>query len=62
MTSATWMKKNTDVLGKAYLHKTEGRYPDGCGADRQRTICRKAKKFTVNRNGELFYKKKKGKK
>ena len=51
-----------DLLDEAYLYITEGRYPDGCGADRKRAIRRKAKKFTVNSNGELFYKNKKGKK
>ena len=51
-----------DLLDEAYLYITEGRYPDGCGADRKRTIRRKAKKFTVNSRGELFFRKKKGKK
>ena len=54
--------RELDLLDEAYLYITEGCYPDGCGADRKRTFCRKAKKFTVNSNGELFYRKKKGKK
>ena len=47
-----------DLLDEAYLYITEGCYPDGCGADQKRTIRRKAKEFTVNTNGELFYRKK----
>ena len=55
-------EEQRDILNEAYLYITKGRYPDGCETDRKRTICRKAKKFTVNRNGELFCRKKKGKK
>ena len=51
-------EERRDLLDEAYLYITEGRYPDGCRAKRKRTIRGKAKKF----NGELFYRKKKGKK
>ena len=45
-----------DLLDKAYIYLTEGRYPNGCKGNEKRVIRRKAAKF-VTRDGELLYKK-----
>ena len=45
-----------DLLEKAYVYLTEGRYPDSCTGNDKRTIRRKAAKFAM-RDGELLYKK-----
>ena len=51
---------NEQLLQEAYIFLTEKRYPNGCTELRKRVIRKKALKFVV-KDGELFYKTKKGK-
>ena len=44
-----------DLVHCAYLYITTGSYPDGCSANRKRSIRNKAKRFKL-REGELHYK------
>ena len=48
------------LLQEAYIFLTKKKYPDGCTNLRTRVIRNKALKFKV-KDGELFYKAKKGK-
>ena len=49
-----------DLLQKAYIYLTEHCYPSGCVDSRKRSIRKKAGKFVVH-DGDLFFKKRKGK-
>ena len=44
-----------DLVEEAYVYTTEKTYLDGCSANRKRVIRKKALKFHVGDNGELFY-------
>ena len=45
-----------DLLEKAYVYSTEGRYMDSCTGNDKRTIRQKPAKFAMH-NGELLYEK-----
>ena len=39
-----------------YVYLTEKNYPEGCSANAERVITKKALKFVVSENGKLLYK------
>lgn len=57
MSSESGTDKKGDTLELAYSYKVNGKYPEGCDANKKRSIRRKAEKIFL-KNGEAWIKRK----